>query len=190
MSRDAVGRTLDEQSRAIIYEGANLTQLGVIFRIDHTNLVAKIRGLQPAGERSGVAIYSIAEVSQRLWRPTEAEVSLAMRRMHHSDLPKILTKEYWAGLRSRQEYEFRAGQLWPTEKVVEKVGELMKLVKMSAQLMTDNIERSDELTDRQRKKMKALTNSMLDDLYKMILENFSQIDAAVAVNENHNDDDL
>lgn len=187
MSRTQAGRALDEESRVIIYEGANLTQLAQIFRTDHSTLVAKIHGLQPVGDRYGVAIYAIADVAQRMWRPSEAEVERAMRRMHHSDLPKILTKEYWAGLRSRQEYELKAAQLWPTELVIEKVGELMKLVKMSAQLMTDTIERSDELTDRQRKKMKDLTNAMLDDLHKSIIENFSQPES-VKVDER--DDEL
>lgn len=174
MSRTQAGRTLDDESKVIIYEGANLSQLAQIFRCDHNTIAERVNGIQPVGDRGGVAIYRVADVAQRMWRPTEVEVERAMRRMHHSDLPKILTKEYWAGQRSRQEYEFRAGQLWPTEKVVEKVGELMKLVKMSAQLMTDTIERSEELTDRQRNKMKALTNAMLDDLHKTIIEHFSK----------------
>jgi hypothetical protein len=92
--------------------------------------------------------------------------------MDHKDLPKMLTKEFWAGQRSKQDYEEKAGLLWRTEKVVQEMGELFKLVKMSTLLMSDAVERQAELSDRQREIIKTLTHGMLDDLVKRIEEKF------------------
>jgi hypothetical protein len=174
VSRLNAAATLDANSKAMLYEGANLSQLAVIFRIAHPVLVEKIQGVPPAGERSGVAIYHIRDVAQRLARPEAHEITAAVMRMHPSELPKMLTKEYWAGQRSRQDYELKAGELWPTAKVVSEVGELLKLVKMSAQLTGDAVERQVELSDRQRAIIKGLMDGMLQDLHKSVVEKFSK----------------
>src|SRR5690606_38995371 len=96
-----------------------------------------------------------------------------LKRMHHNDLPKHVTKEFWAGLRSRQEYETRAGNLWPTSRVVEVMGGIMKLIKMSARLMSDQVDRQAELSDRQRQIVKSQADGMLEEAYRTILEAFS-----------------
>ena len=163
---------LDEESQAMLYEGANVTQLAAIFGCAIAVINRKIYGLRPSAVRNGSPVYLIREVAKRVWRPTDDEVRRAVMTLHHNDLPKLLSKEFWAGLRSRQEYEIRAGDLWPTAKVIEKVGELMKLVKMSAQLMSDAVERTGELTDAQRAKIKQLTRAMLIDLHAAVVEHF------------------
>ena len=172
MARTATGKSMDADSRAMIYEGCNLSQLGIIFGMDHRVLVQKMHGLEPAGERNGINIYSIKDAATRLWRPTQDEVEKAIRRMNHADLPKQLTKEYWAGLRSRQAFEIEERDLWRTAEVIEKVGELFKIVKMETTLATDSIERTTELSDRQRKIIKNLLNGMLQNMAKHITEHF------------------
>lgn len=176
MAKASTGKSLDADSRAMIYEGVNLSQLSIIFGMDHRVLVQKMHGLEPAGERGGVAIYNIKDAATRLWRPTQDEVDKAIRRMNHADLPKQLTKEYWAGLRSRQAFELEAGDLWRTAQVIEKVGELFKIVKMETQLATDAVERTTELTDRQRKLVKGLLNGMLANMHDTILKNFQNVE--------------
>lgn len=190
MSKHSTAKSLDLESRAMLYEGCNLSQLSIIFGLDHRDLVRKIHGLEPVGQRGGVNIYRIRDVAPRMWKPSEEQIEKAMRTMHHNDLPKLLTKEYWNGLRSRQEYELRAGELWPTAKVVEKVGELMKLVKMQTTLMSDAVERSTELTPRQRKIIKALTNGMLDDLQKEVVKHFSKKEPVDVAEEDHVEEEL
>lgn len=174
MAKAATGNSMDAESRAMLYEGANLSQLGIIFRMDHRVLVQKLNGLAPSGERNGVAIYSIKDAATRLWRPTQSEVEKAIVRMNHADLPKELTKEFWNGKRARQQYELDAGDLWPTVKVIEHVGELFKLVKMETLLATDAVERTTELTERQRKLIKDMLAGMLRNMHAEILEKFTR----------------
>ena len=165
---------LDPISKAVLYDGANLSQLGSLFRMDHRVLVEKLTkgGCKPVGVRNGVDIYAVHEVAPYLVKPAY-EIEEYLKRMHHNDLPKHLTKEFWAGLRSRQEYEQKEGNLWPTSRVVEVMGGVMKLIKMSARLMSDQVDRQAELSDRQRAIVRSQCDGMLEEAYRTILESFA-----------------
>lgn len=166
----------DEETLAAIYKGVTQDQLMRIFKMDHRTIKKKLfeSGVKPVGKSANNAdIYAIHEIAPYLVKPV-FDVETYIKQMNHNDLPKHLTKEFWAGLRSKQDYEERAGHLWRTEKVVEKVGELMKLVKMSTLLMNDAVERQTELTDRQRAIIKELSHGMLADLMTRINENFQE----------------
>lgn len=165
-------RSLDQESQAAIYEGLNLSQMEKAFRMDHRNLVEKLKDCPPSGSRGGVPVWRIHEAAPHLVKPLY-DVEAYIKRMNHTDLPKHLTKEFWAGLKSKQDYELRAGDLWPTSKVVESVGELMKLVRMTALLTVDTLERQVELTDKQRSIVKNLMDGMLIELHKAIQEKFA-----------------
>jgi hypothetical protein len=162
---------MDPETKAMLFDGLNLSQLGVAFRMDHRVLVEKLKDCSPSGTRNGVSTWTIHEAAPHLVRPIY-DVEAAIKRMNHADLPKQLTKEFWNGLKAKQDYELRAGDLWPTAKVVESVGELVKLVRMSALLTTDTLERQVELTEKQRNIVKNLMDSMLNDLYLAVQEKF------------------
>lgn len=167
---------LDQESSLGIYQGLNITQLARLFHQEYRLIQEKIisAGIKPVGRRHNADVYAVHEVAPHIVKPIfDAEAYI--RKMDPRELPKMLSKEYWAGQRSRQEYELRAGRLWPTEKVVEEVGELMKICKMSSLLMLDGVEAQTELTDRQRDIIKSLTHGMLDDLVKRIDERFKVV---------------
>lgn len=182
-------KTLDAASRAMIFDGVTLNQMVQMFRMDSRTLIRRLHGVKPVGRRHGGDIYLISDVVPYLWKPSQQQVEEAIRRMNHQDLPKNLTKEYWAGQRSRQEYELRRGDLWPTEKIVELVGEVYKMLKMSALLMTDAVERQTELSDRQRNIIRQLTRAMLDDVAKNIQQNFKAPEPEFVPSPEETDDD-
>ena len=171
MATNVKGRHVDADTEAILYGGANLSQLGKLFRMDHRQLVEKMHGIAPTGERSGHPTWFVHEVAPYLVKPIY-EIETYIKRMHHNDLPKHLTKEFWAGLRSKQEYEIKQGDLWPTERVVTAVGGFMKLVKMAVRLMADQVHRQVELTPRQRQIIVQQGDGLLEELYRSILESF------------------
>ncbi len=150
MSRANAANSVGAEDRAILYEGANKSQLAVLFKCDDDTLTRKMHGIKPVGKRNNAMVYDVAEVAGRMGKLTEEQVELHIRRMNHADLPKALTKEFWAGLRSKQEYELKAGDLWPTVKVVEVISEMVKTLKMELDLLTDAIERQTEMSSKQR----------------------------------------
>lgn len=172
VSREA-GNTLDKESNAMIYEGLNMSQLEVLLEMDKRDIRDKLeRGhVGPCGTRNGAPIYRLKDVMPWVVKPNY-DIEAYLRKMHHNELPKLLTKEFWAGQRSKQEYELKAGNLWPTSKVISEVGELFKLVKMSALLAVDAVERQVELTELQRGIIKGIMDGMLIDLHASIQEKF------------------
>lgn len=176
-------RALDAESKTMLFDGLNLSQLGTAFRMDHRVLVEKLKDCPPTGTRNGFPTWHIHEAAPHLVRPIY-DIEAYIKRMNHADLPKHLTKEFWAGLKSKQDYELRAGDLWPTAKVVESVGELFKLVRMSALLATDTLERQVELSESQRAIVKNLMDGMLNDLHRAVQEKFQEVE-----HDTHQQDD-
>lgn len=194
--RKAAAAGTNDESRSIIYEGATLTQLGAIFKMDHRTLVRKLQdgNVKPCKvtkniRNQDVELYSISEAAVHLVKPI-IDVEKYVTTMDHRDLPKMLTKEYWAGQRSRQMYEENAGLLWRTEKVVEEVGELMKLFKMNTLLLNDAVERQTELSERQREIIRSLANGTLKDLVKRIEDKFKTVAPDVELQEAEDNEEL
>lgn len=164
-------RSLDPVSKVMLYEGFTQSQLCILFRIDQRNLARKIHSVTPIAERSGTALYDLIDVAPYLVKPAY-DIEAYIKKMHSNELPKHLSKEYWAGKRSQQEYELKAGDLWPTHVVMQKVGELFKLVRMAALLAVDNVEREVETTEKQRHVMLTHMYGMLSSLREMIADKF------------------
>ncbi len=167
----------DDESRSIIYQGANISQLEALLGVDHRMITARLAksGLKPLFKKGNISYYRVAEVAPHIIKPA-FDVEEYIKRMDPRELPKILSKEFWAGMKSRQDYEERAGNLWPTERVVNEVGDLFKLIKMSVLLMADAVERTTELSDKQREIVKNLTHGMLEELSGRIQERFTKPD--------------
>lgn len=163
----------DEETMSAIYRGLNQSQLMRLFRVDQRTVKKAIfeSGAKPTARIFGADVYSVYELAPYLVRPVGDFESYLMK-MNPEDLPKHLQKEFWAAMRSRQEWQKAAEHLWPTEKVVEHVGDLLKLIKMSALLMVDAADRQSTLSPQQRRIIKELTHGMLQDLKDRITKNF------------------
>lgn len=163
--------TLDDESQTMLYEGANMSQLAIAFRVDHRTLQQKLHGVQPTGSRNGTETWHLHVAAPHLVKPTE-DIEQYLRKMHHNDLPKHLSKEFWAAIKLRQEVQQADGDLWPTERVVGVIGALMKLMKMAVRLMSDNVDQQSELSDKQRRTVKQLGDGMLEQLYSEVRDSF------------------
>lgn len=173
--RPNLGIEGDVESMGAIYEGANRSQLKSIFHVPLEQITAACMRVPPAGERRGAQIWRIHEVAPYIVRTEipDDKIAAHIKRMHARDLPMMLRKEFWAGEKARQDVMERAGDLWPTTKVIERVGDLLKLFRMTALLMTDAVERNVELSERQRAIIKGLTDNMLAELMTQIQKNFA-----------------
>lgn len=163
--------SLDDESKGLIYEGASLSQLSAIFRKDIRNVTRKLHGVMPIGKREGHAIYDLAEAARYLVVPP-GDIEAVVKKMSPADLPKELSKDFWAAMKSKQDFEERAGDLWPTYMVIEAFGEIVQLVRMSSRLVVDGVERRTELTDKQREIVNSLVEGMMNELRQKIEETF------------------
>lgn len=164
----------DAETTAIVYEGASIAQLCGIFEMDQRDIKAKITGkVSPVGERRGHPIYRIKDVAPYLVAPPY-DMDEFIERMSIADLPMILRKEYWAGMRSRQLFEKEAAELWPTSAVIETVSSLLKTVRMSLLLARESAERETELTPRQRDIFIRMIDNTLEETHAATVRQFSK----------------
>jgi hypothetical protein len=163
--------SLDDESREMLYDGLNLSQLSIAFRMDHRVLVEKLHGCPATGNRNGTETWRLEVAAPFLVKPL-GDIESHIKRMNPADLPKALAREFWTAIKTRQEVEKANGDLWPTERVVGTIGALMKLMKMSVRLMSDTVDMQSELSDAQRRIVKQLGDSMLEQLYAEVREQF------------------
>lgn len=171
--RGIAAKQQDAQTKAILFEGASLSQLSRLFGRDNRTTAAKLQGLHPVGVRAGSPIYAVKDAAPLLVPPAY-DIDEFIRRMTISDLPMQIRKEFWAGMRSKQLYEKEAGDLWPTDQVSEMLTELFKTMKMSLLLTRDTIERETELSDRQRDIVRRIIDGCLRDLNMRVVSHTKQ----------------
>lgn len=164
----------DEASKGVIYDGATLSQLCELFHMDFRTLTRRLRrsDVKPCGKRNSYDIYQVHEVAPWVL-PPKMDIEEYIKNMNPQDLPKMLTKEYWAGLRSRQNYLREEGELWSTTEIQSAFSEIVQILTMNARVIEDEVDRKAELTPRQRAVVKecidSLINSSRDKLAKHFL---------------------
>lgn len=161
----------DVETEAMLFQGANITQLAKLFRMDRRDVTPKILDVPPCGNRGGYPIYFIHEVAPHLVKPIY-DIETYIKRMHHNDLPKHLSKEFWAGALAKQKFEEESGDLWRTDKIIETMGEAFKVLRMSLLLMGDAIERETTFTDKQRQKLQLMVDGALNDAADALVNSF------------------
>lgn len=167
-------KLLDDESRALIYEGASINQLALIFDKRNTDVsrLLAVSKIAPCGERQGYPIYKLGEAAAVLVPPREADVSDVIKNMSPKDLPPALTKEYWAAQHARLKFEEDRGDLWRTDEVIETMSEVYKTLRMSILLMPDQLEKQSQLTDQQRSIVISMIDGVLNDLAESLIERF------------------
>lgn len=168
---------LDEESEALLYSGANITQLARIFKMDLRDIKAKLNGkIKPAGKRNGFPIYAIKDAAEYLASPIH-DIDEFIQKMSIADLPTILRKEFWAGMRSRQLYEKEAAELWPTSDVIDTIAELLKTLRLSLLLSREGVERETELSQRQRDIIIRIIDNALEDAHRAATKRLAEVKA-------------
>jgi hypothetical protein len=180
LKRGRPPKARDEVTSDLLSTGeATMAQLAQLFETDAKTLPKRLRGLRPAGVRNNTSTYKIREAAARIVKPGYA-IEYYLRTMNHSELPPLLTKEYWNGQRARQIYEENAGDLWRTSQVVEGFAEAFKTLRMSLLLVADGVDRELELSEAQRKIIKRMIDGAIDDLREKMIDRFKDYVASTA----------
>ncbi|AFB84024.1 terminase small subunit [Hafnia phage Enc34] len=163
----------DADTEAMIFQGCNITQIAKLFRMERRDITPKIMDVPPIGERGGYPIYAVHEVAPYLVKPLY-DVETYLRRMNFKDLPKELSKEFWAGQRAKQDFDIKAGNLWETEDIISHFGEAVKILRMSLLLIPDTLARQAGLTEAQRSATQSAIDGILNDLTDALVDRFKE----------------
>ena len=163
-------RAQDSDTKAMLYEGASLSQLGHLFGMDRRTVSQKLGvAVKPCGKREGNDIYNIADAARVLVEhdlPLESveDISRYVSQLDPTRLPRLLTKEFWAAMLNKARYEEQMGDLMRTSDVVEIYGDLVKAIRTPLVLAVDTIDAQAELSETQREVAMRLIDSLLIQL--------------------------
>lgn len=170
-------KVMDDETKGLLFEGASISQLGKLFGMDNRTVQSKITGIEPCGRRAGHPIYSVKEaapflVETQLNVDDIEQVITYVRKLNHTNLPKMLTKEFWAAMTAKQKFEENAGDLWRTEQVSEAFSDLVKSVRIPLVLAIDTIANEMEVSERQQKVLTNIIDGILEDLSDAVVKQF------------------
>lgn len=161
----------DEQTKAMLFDGASISQLAALFGSDNRTIAKKIQGLSACGRRKGHPIYSVKDAAAFLVTPN-IDIEAAIRKMRPEDLPAALQREYWSAQRARLAFEEDQGDLWRTQDVIEHFAKVFKTLRTVLVLLPDTVERDAIMTDRQKSVVQTLIDTALKDLHKTLVQEF------------------
>jgi hypothetical protein len=156
-----------------LMRGATASQIAQLFRMDSRTVRAKLVPVVPIGQKGASPLYAVHETLEYLVRPATDQVEERIKRMNPQDLPPLLHKEFWNGMRARQNYEQEAGNLYRVEAVTELVTRLCSALRMQILLLPDRIEREARLTTEQRDIVQKEADRALDKMRDMVIKEFS-----------------
>lgn len=162
---------LTEEEKLVIYEGASVSMLGELFGMDNRDITRKLAKLKPCGQRNGWPIYKIGEAAAYLVEPV-IDIETYIKTLKPADLPTALQDAYWKGQLSKQRWEENAKHLWRTEAVMSVFTETFKTIRQNLMLFSDAVEAKTGLTEEQRATIEGMTDGVLDELRRALLEKF------------------
>jgi hypothetical protein len=157
---------LDGESRALIYQGASVNQLAAIFRLKTDDIMRRLGDLEAVGTgRQGNPIYDVAQAAARIVRPqmTPEAIDRYMRTVNHSNLPPMVSKHYWEGLRTRERYREEVDELWFSEDVVRMLSEVFQAIRATLVLLPDTMRGRGDMTEAQFRFVQRIVDDAVDD---------------------------
>lgn len=169
------GVNADARTILILTRPLSITFLCQIFSLDRKTAIKRLTGIDPKGyHRSGHSpLYGFPEAARALVG-TKAITADGLKRLTAADLPSALSKDMWDARLKEQKWRQLAGELWPTEDVMEVFGDAFKVLKTTTQLWADSMAEDLALDDAVRqdivKRVDELQRLIHEALVKMPLE--------------------
>ena len=155
----------------LLVMGGTITDLAALFGIDRKEVRSRIGDIPPRSKRGNLDVWRVRDVAPRLVKMDDSMTDLVRRVLatHHTDLPKMLSKEFWYGQNQRLKYLQTVGELWDTSAVVELCGEVFKTLRLSLMLSADAVSRETDLTLKQRHIIETLMHAALEDVREKLV---------------------
>lgn len=163
-------RSTPKADTLLIYDGATVAQLAVIFERSTDTVKKLLRHITPTGRRKSADTYKLIDAAPYLVKPVIDEETFIKTITRTQDLPAYLQKEFWQAKLNRQKYEVQAGDLWPTDDVLSVFAEVFKKLATGISLFADVIEARTELTKEQRAILVELSDGLRTELRRVLIE--------------------
>lgn len=148
----------------------SISFLSMVWRTNVTTAKRRLAALAPiAHHRGNQPLYDFVQASQYLVKP-RVDMREFVKKMDAADLPTSLQKDVWDARLKEQKWRQQAGDLWPTEDVLEVLGEAFQRLKTTTQLWVDQISEANTLPDPIRKDLQKRVDGLQADLHNALVE--------------------
>jgi hypothetical protein len=163
------GRTNAHIVQALL-QPVSITFLADVLGKDRKTVTKRLAGLTPMGQHRGnIPLFDFRQAVEYLVTP-RFNAADAIKRMGTDDLPVGLQKDVWDAKLKQQKWLKEAGDLWPTEDVLEVLGEAFQRLKTTTQLWIDQLGETHALSPEVRKDLTGLVDSLQTDLHRTLVE--------------------
>lgn len=167
--------SVDSSTTSMIFDGVTKSQMVDLFKMDARTINRRlaVSDIEPSGTRNGYDIFHVRDVAPWLL-PPKMNMESYIKNMNPQDLPKMLSKEFWNGLKARQDYRLRENDLWETSEVHTCLSEMVQVLVMSSRTIEDQVDRLAELSPKQREVLRSCVRSLMDSLRETALTHFKE----------------
>lgn len=163
---------LDDESRAMLFQGASVNQLGELFSTRPVDVMRRLAGVTPVGHgRQGNPIYRIADAAPKLSKVpvTEEIIVNYLRRLNPRELPPLLNKAFWEAMSTRAKYREQMGELWLTTDVLQVASDAFQSIRMSLLLIPDRLRDETAISEAQIKLVQNVIDTALDNARERLI---------------------
>ncbi len=148
----------------------SVTFLMQVWGMDRKTILKRLSELPPVGQHRGnQPLYDFRQAAQYLVTP-RVNVAQHIKKMGVEDLPKALQKDVWDAKLKEQKWRLQAGELWPTEDVLEVLGEAFHRLKTTTQLWIDQLSEGHALPAEAREELTRMVDALQADLHHTLVE--------------------
>jgi hypothetical protein len=87
-----------------------------------------------------------------------------------ADLPEKLRESFWNAKIKELKFKVLAGELWPTESVMEVLADTFQLISGKTKLWVDDLEEVSQLSDEQRRYLARMVDDLIGEIRKSLIE--------------------
>ncbi|QXV73604.1 terminase small subunit protein [Rhizobium phage RHph_X2_30] len=154
-----------------VHGGVTLDWLSKVFGMSRKNVIEALRPCPVMRmHQNGGAYYDLKVAAAYLVKP-ERELAQVLADLKADDLPEKLRESFWNAKIKEMKFLVMAGDLWPTESVLEVLAQTFTMIRTKVQLWTDSIEDAHPLTTEQRQLQQKLADQLLSDIKTALVEN-------------------
>jgi hypothetical protein len=168
MASTGRGHAVDEKK---FYMPVGVSFLAKVLRLNAETVQRRLRTVTPvghAGTSQNRPLYDFASVVPYLVKP-KMDIRTYLRSLNPADMPQNISKTFWEAERIRTKALIEAGEAWPTDKVLQVMGQVFMMIKDRIPLITEGM-REEGITDDQMQKLQAACDQFQKDLHEALVE--------------------
>ncbi len=163
---------MDDTTKVILYQGANVSQLALMFGMERRTVQGKLAEVEPCGfRRRDQPIYKVVDAAPYLVK-FQGDVEEQLKKMNAEDLPADLHYRFWSALRERSKHRLEMGELWETTDVLQHFSKTFQTMRLELNLLTDRLSRETELSEQQREILQGEVDACLEKVRKSLIAKF------------------